>query len=137
MAYQGFLIKFNKTGYIFPLGLIRAETYKITPRARQDLDSYRDMNGVLNRDVLEHTISKIEWEIKPMLTNLQIAELCGNLKKSYENESERRVSVTYYNPETDNYDSGIFYMPDVSYVPYYANDSVIKYNSMRYALIEY
>lgn len=137
MGYQGYLIKFNKTGYIFPLGLISAGTYKITPNQRQDLDSYRDMDGVLNRNVLEHTASKIEWEIKPMLTNLQVAEVCKNLKASYENEAERKVSVTYYNPEKDDYDSGTFYMPDASYVPYFASNSIIKYNSTRYALIEY
>lgn len=137
MAYQGYFIKFDKTGYIFPLGMIRAETYKITPKQRQDLDSYRDMDGILHRNVLEHTATKIEWETKPLLTNTQVSDICNNLKEAYENYAERKVSVTYYNPETDDYDSGTFYMPDASYVPYTATKDCVKYNQTRYALIEY
>lgn len=137
MAYEGYLIKFDKTGYIFPLDMIKTETYNITPRQRQDLDSYRDMDGILHRNVLEHTASKIEWETKPLLTNKQVAQICENLRASYENYSERRISVTYYNPETDGYDSGTFYMPDATYTPYTATKEYVKYNQTRYALIEY
>lgn len=137
MAYQGYFIKFNKTGYIFPLGMIKAESYDIKPNQRQDLDSYRDMDGVLHRNALEHTASKIEWETKALLSNIQVAELCNQLKNAYDNYAERKVSVTYYNPETDDYESGTFYMSDASYKPYVATDTYVKYNSTRYALIEY
>lgn len=34
--------------------LIRAENYNITPNTRQDIDSYRDADGILHRTALSH-----------------------------------------------------------------------------------
>ena len=43
MAYKGYLIKIGN--YIFPLSMIKAESYKATNYG-QDLDSTRDVNGI-------------------------------------------------------------------------------------------
>lgn len=56
MAYAGFLIRVGS--YKIPHSWIRAETYTVT-KTGQDLDSYRDANGLLHRNALTHWVAKI------------------------------------------------------------------------------
>lgn len=137
MSYQGYLIKLNTT--ILPMRFMALKSYTITPNQRMDLDSYRDANGVLHREVLGHTATKIEWATPAMLKNGDIAELNALFKANFENSIERRISATYYDMETDSYKSGTFYMPDVQYTIYRTDSkrNELYYNAARFALIEY
>ena len=60
MGYNGYLVRVGE--YTIPLGMIKANSYKITKNS-QDLDSYRDANGVLHRNALDRKPDKIEFEI--------------------------------------------------------------------------
>lgn len=53
--------------------------------------------------------------------------------------NERKVAVSYWNDETLSYDSGIFYMPDITYTIHYVNEEEpdIEYNPFMVELIEY
>lgn len=138
MAYQGYLISFN-TG-ILPMKYMATQSYIITPNQRIDLDSgVSNANGILVRNVLEHTRSKIEWNTPAMLNNKDIAALNSFLRENYENWKERRIAATYYDVETDSYKTGTFYMPDVQYTIYRADNEkkILYYNKARFALIEY
>lgn len=89
--------------------LIRAETYEIAPCSRQDLDSYRDAQGILRRTALEHTATVIEFDIK-MIHENQMAELMNAIHSSYINYYERDAMCTYFDPETNSMKSGHFYI---------------------------
>ena len=135
MAYQGYLIKVG--GYtISGKKYIKAESYNVTKNI-QDLDSYRDANGVLHRTALDHAPLKIEFETPPLLTNEDIGELFSNIRENSLVLKERKVSVTAYVPELDDYVTQEMYMPDPKFSIYGVFDNVIKYNPVRIAFIGY
>ena len=135
MAYSGFLVKVGK--YEIPTDrFMKSQSYKATLSV-QDLDSYRDANGVLHRTALEHRVNKIEFETPPLLTNADITELFGKIQENYTVPSERRFTAIVYVPELDEYVSQDMYMSDPSFAIYGIFDDVIKYNSVRIAFIAY
>lgn len=135
MAYAGYLVKVGT--YTIPLSFIKAESYKVT-HLIQDLDSYRDADGVLHRNALSHVPDKCEFECVPMLTNTEISTVVNAIRGQFTNAAERKASVTIYIPETDSYVTNeAMYMPDPEYSIYYADSSIIQYNSVRFAFIGY
>jgi hypothetical protein len=100
------VFKFGNADFTY---LIRAESYDITPNARQDLDSYRDADGVLQRTALSHTATTVEFDVK-MLREPQMRKLMDAITGSYINYNERDAQCTYYDPETGKLKTGHFYI---------------------------
>ena len=134
MAYSGYLIKVGE--WKIPHSWIRAETYVVTKNG-QDLDSYRDANGVLHRNALEHWVAKAEFETPPLKTNTEVANFMRNISSNYTNAVEKKANVTVYIPEIDDYVTQEMYVPDIPFTIYSANDTEIKYNQFRVAFIGY
>lgn len=136
MAFNGSLISLG--GSNFPLKYVFKESYKVTPNRRQDLDPYRDANGNLHRNVLSHTATTITFQTKPMW-NTDFEAMMSFIRNRYTNVAEKKLSITYYSPDTDSYKTGNFYMPDMEFnmnmVDTYNNR--ILYNSMTLEFIEY
>lgn len=131
--YSGFLIKVGN--YIFPMENIKADTYSATPDSRQDLNSFRDGNGVLHRTVLDHTITKIEFETMP-LEESKWLDMMRGLTSNFTNAKEKKCTVTYYNLLTGMYDMGDFYIPDIK-PSINIKDGVVKFAPVRFAFIQY
>lgn len=131
MAFQGYYIKVGN--YTIPLTFMKLESYKSAPNQRQDLDSYRDANGYLHRNVLSHTATKLEFET-PYLTFKDMRTLIQNIRANYTDELARTVEVTYYDEETDSYKTGTFYMPGTVEYNWYNKEI---YAPSRFAFIEY
>lgn len=131
MAFQGYFIKVGS--FTIPLNLIKLESLKLTPNQIQDLDSYRDANGVLHRTALSHKASKIEFET-PYLYAPDFEYLVQKIRENVLTLSEYDMNITYYNVETDNYSTGHFYMPGTREYTLY-NKSIYAPN--RFAFIEY
>lgn len=110
MAFDGYLIKSGSDK--FPLKYVYKESYKITPNRRQDLDPYRDANGLLHRNTLSHTASTIQFQTKPMW-NDDFETVMSWLRSHYSNSQEKKISLTYYSPDTNSYKNGNFYVPDI------------------------
>lgn len=134
MAYKGYLIKIGN--YIFPLSMIKAESYKATNYG-QDLDSTRDVNGILHRTALENTAPKVEFETRNMLDNTQVSSIFANIQDNYTNAVEKKASVEVYVPELDKYVTSDMYMADFEPTMYFADEKEIKYLSTRMAWISY
>lgn len=134
MAYNGFLIKVGD--YTIPFKYMKAESYTAY-RSIQDLDSYRDANGVLHRTALTHVPNKVEFETPAMLTDVTFSELMSNIQANFINADERRASVTMYVPETNEYVTQDMYMPDITPKMYHADSKKIQYDSIRLAFIGY
>lgn len=135
MAYAGYLVKVGD--YEIPADkFIMAQSYKATLSV-QDLDSYRDANGVLHRTALEHRANKVEFETPAMLTNTQMAELFNSIANNYTVPAERKFVGTFYVPELDDYVSQDMYMADPAFTIYGIFDGVIKYKPTRIAFIAY
>lgn len=134
MAYKGYLIKIGN--YIFPLSMIKAESYKATNYG-QDLDSTRDVNGILHRTALENTAPKVEFETRNMLDNTQVSNIFANIQANYTNAVEKKASVEVYVPELNKYVTSDMYMADFEPTMYFADEKEIKYLSTRMAWISY
>lgn len=134
LGYQGYLVKVGN--YEIPLKYINAGSYNAFLSV-QDLDSYRDGNGVLHRNALEHTPAKVEFETTPMLTGKDFAEVMKGISDNYTNGMERKASVSAYLPEKDDYFTQDMYMPDISpSINSILNGEVI-YNAIRITFIGY
>lgn len=134
MAYKGYLIKIGN--YIFPISMIKAESYKATNYG-QDLDSTRDVNGILHRTALENTAPKVEFETRNMLDNTQVSSIFANIQANYTNAVEKKASVEVYVPELNKYVTSDMYMADFEPTMYFADEKEIKYLSTRMAWISY
>jgi hypothetical protein len=136
MAFAGYLLKVG--GTTFPLTYVFKESYKINTQSRIDLDSNRNANGILMRNVLEHTVTKITMTTRPMW-NTDLSAMMAILNGAFINAQERKVNAIYYNPLTDDYGSGVFYVPDIEPKMNLVDldNNRILYNSFDIKLIEY
>ena len=142
MAFNNYFVKIKEltTGqgdYTFPSEYIMFKTYKPI-RSVQDLDSYRDANGELHRNALEHTIPKMEFQTRS-LTNHEYDSIMDNIRARYTNASERKVKATVFLAETGEYSGFVdMYMPDPDITIIEQIDATtLKYDSIRFALIGY
>lgn len=108
MAFnRSYLVKVGS--FEFPLSLMKYGTYVIAPAQRQDVDSYVDADGYLHRNPVVHTRSKITFETIIMPVK-EMEALMQAITAQYTNGLEKKVVLTYYEPEYSNYVQGEFYM---------------------------
>lgn len=117
--------------------LIKAETYKITPNARQDLDSYRDTNGLLHRNALAHTATIVEFDTVPMWDS-KFSSMMSAITSSYTNPNERDGTATYFDEESQTSKTGHFYLDSnfqVSVLQQWGSKTL--YDSCHFKFVEY
>lgn len=132
MAYQGFLLKIGD--YTIPHKYIKADSY--SPYVNmQDVEAYTDANGYLHRNAVELKVAKIEFETPAMLTNVTFTELMDNIRANYLDIKSRKILITAYIPEYDDYVTQTGYLADFQPKIYGVFDGVIKYNPIRLAVI--
>lgn len=141
MAFTGYLIKVGPSSSSLteiPLKYMRAETYSVTPNQRMEWSAERDINGYLHRQTVANMPPKIEFKT-PLLNNTDINALNTILANAYSVAAERKLTVQYYDPESDTYKNHECYMPDVKYEirNVDATNKVINYEELRYAFIGY
>lgn len=117
--------------------LIKADTYKITPNARQDLDSYRDTEGVLHRNALAHTATIVEFDTVPMWDS-QFNSMMSAITSHYSSAVERKGTASYYDEENRTTKTGTFYLDSnfqVSVKQQWGNK--VLYDSCHFKFVEY
>ena len=140
MAFNGKLIelKINNSYVEFPTYYIKAESYKVTPNQRMESSANRATSGVLVRTTVSHTASKIDFTTPP-LTNSDVNAIHTLLTNAYTDSLQRKLDLRYYDPSSDSYKTGTFYVPDIDYDINRIEKSahIIHYNEIRFAFIEY
>lgn len=136
MAFNGYLLKMGAD--IFPLSFVYKESYKVAPNRMQDLDSGRNANGVLERNVLDHMPSTISFQTKPMW-NEELDEMMSFIRSHYSVEKEKKVVLEYFCPDINGYKTGEFYVPDIEYPINMVDleNNRILYNGFSLEFIEY
>ena len=134
MAYGGFLIKVGD--YTVPFRYIEAKKFKCGIKG-QDLDSYRDANGILHREALQNVAIKVEWETPADLEESDVRDLMDHIRAQYTHRVEKKALVTAYMPEIGVYATMDCYAPDIEYTLDYADENTIKYASFRLSFIGY
>lgn len=116
---------------------VRYGTYNITPNARQDLDSYRDADGVLQRTALTHTATSIDFTTRAMWSEM-FEPLISAMVASYINFNERDAMCEYYDPETRQAKTGHFYL-DSNWKPNIMRKigDRIFYGETNFSFVEY
>ena len=136
MGFSGYLLKvgnYEIDGYKY----INYADYNVTWNS-QDLDSYRDANGVLHRNALSHRVAKVEFELREGLTNDEVATFMGNISSNYTNAVERKASVKVFVPELNDYVTQDMYMSDPQFkIRRIDKNNVIRYEKTRIAFIGY
>ena len=145
MAFSGYLIAFtdNSNNLIkFPNKYIRFESYEIAPNQRLDLDSTRDTTGVLHRNVLAHTATKVSFNM-PAMNNTELQNALTYFTNAWGyntgDTQARKCKVTYWNEMKNTYESMICYMPDIKFTIWNLdeNTNVINYGETKISFIEY
>lgn len=136
MAFNGYLLKMGADN--FPLSFVYKESYKVAPNRRQDLDSGRNANGVLERNVLDHMPSTISFQTKPMW-NDELDKMMSFIRSHYSVEKEKKVVLEYFCPDINGYKVGEFYVPDIEYPINMVDldNNRILYNGFSLEFIEY
>lgn len=137
MAYNGYLIKVGGSGgTVLPMKYIKYEGYDITPNQRLETEAKRAVTGLLHRNTVEHTATKIEFNTI-VLMNSEMNELMTLFRNAWTSSIERKLDLEYYDMETDSYKVGTFYMPDIKFQINNISDNIIYYKETRIAFIEY
>ena len=137
MAFRGYLIKLGgSSGVELPLKYVKAESYNATPDQRMEHEAKRSVTGYLTRTTCDHTATKVELNTIP-LTNREVVVLNNMITSRMSDVKQRKITLEYYDNETDSYKTGVFYMPDVQYPIMRIEGNTIYYNSLRLAFIEY
>ena len=133
--YKGYLLKFNDT--VFPNNYFLE--FSSTPDQRMDIDSERDNLGTLHRSVLPDGKTSIEFatHIMSLDEKIEMQNIIKNAIVSNGIPEERKCLVEYWNDETNDYDTGWFYEPDIKYKIMYADATNIMYQPISIELIEY
>jgi len=139
MAYNGYLIKVGGSGGTpLPMKYIKVEAYDITSNQRMETDAKRDVTGVLHRTTVAHTASKVEFNT-PVMTNLDMDAMMTLFRNAWTSVAERKLNLEYFDPETNSYKTGTFYMPDIKFPIDHIDEALnmIIYKETRVAFIEY
>jgi len=139
MSYSGYLIKIGgSSGTILPFKYIKVDGYNITPNQRMETEAKRDVTGLLHRNTVAHTASKIEFTT-PYMTNSDLDDMITLFRNAWTNSTERKLVIEYYDMESNTYKTADVYMPDIKFeIDHIDNDhNIIMYKETRVAFIEY
>lgn len=148
--FEGYLIKAyddNNNLVAFPNKYINEATYKTTPNQREEIKAYRDENSRnLHRVTAAGKKTNIEFETRP---NLHLADkkkiqkfFTDNIypntqEKASESASQRRIKLKYWNDESNEYKTGVFYRTDIQFTIKKITSNDIIYDVMKIELVEY
>ena len=137
-AYAGYLIKLGgENGTVLPSKYIRYNTYEVEPDQRLDLDSTRDLTGVMHRNVLQHTATRIDFTT-PHLSKPDHDYLLKLLHDNMSDTHSKTITLQYWDDEWSTYKTGVFYIPDIKFhIRSIDDDFGILYNETKLAFIEY
>ena len=141
MAYAGYLIKVLKkdnsgTDYTIPMQYIREGTYEMTYSVL-DRDSTRNAKGKLKRTALPHKVAHCTIQTRE-LNNTQLSSIMSSIQARYTKKKEKKVKLSVYIPEVDDYVEDYFYLPDIKItINHIEPNNVIKYNPVDIEFIGY
>ena len=114
MAFNGYLIKIG--GYTDAVEkYIVHRSYHVSKKPL-DLDSNRDGDGILKRNVLDHVPYTISFNLRQNLNNSDVQFFMRTIRNNFTIAKERKLSLEFYNPEDDNYITQDVYLVDPDFI---------------------
>lgn len=134
MAFNGNLLYFGNDP--FPLDKVFKESYTVAPNRRIDINSTRTLDGSLKRTVASNKPSTISLTTKTM-DNTEMKQLMTFINNHWVSEAERKLSIRFYKPTIDDYETAYFYMPDIEFPIRRVESNKIIYNPVTLEFIGY
>ena len=128
------LIKFGDTW--LPEELLMSDGWQPVPNQRTELQAFRDANINLHRVTSANYKTSLTITLTPM-NKTDKERVQAIIKSGMVNEIERKVLVTYWNDEDNQYKTGYFYIPDISFQTLGFFGGERWYKSVTIQLIEY
>lgn len=136
MAYEGYLLRIGNKPTNLLNRFIEYDTYKVS-RKIQDLDAYRNANGELVRNALDHIPYTITFNIIPDLNTNEMDIIMSALRDSYIISKERKLNIKAFVPELNDYISQPFYLADPDITIKKITDTDIIYEGFTLDFIGY
>ena len=138
--FAGYLLKAGTgtTAEEFPMKYILEATWESTPNQREEIKAYRDDNTRnLTRVTAQGKKSKITFQIRDNITLEQKIEIQTFFTAHEVSAEERKIEITYWNDEDNNYKTGFFYRPNLTFKISHISGTTIFYKGFKIELIEY
>lgn len=140
MAFAGYLLRATSSNK--PNGFLNKfidlGSWECTPDQREEIKAYRDDNTRnLTRVTAEGKKSAISFETRE---DLHLAEKKALIDYFYDNETDhlqRKIHLEFWNDETNSYDEGDFYRPNMPFKIKKITDDDIVYDSLKLEFVEY
>ena len=133
--FQGYLLKFGSE--VFPNKYLDFDNQASTPNQRAEAEAYVDANNELHRITLLKYRTKIEYNTIDDLSLADKIAIQDVMFKGLVDAVQRKYLVTYWNDETNSYETSNFYIPDTTFqIKKITADNII-YRSFKLTLIEY
>lgn len=137
-AFQGYLFKATGASAAFPMKYIDETTWESTPNQREELKAYRDDN---TRDLTRVTAAgrktAISFETRSGLHKADKEAIQSYFTSNESDATQRRISLTYWNDEENNYKQGDFYRPNLTFKIKKITGNDIIYDKVKIDLVEY
>lgn len=128
------LIKFGSSW--LPTKYLLADGWEQTPNQRTEIAAYRDANVYLHRTTSPNHKTSLTLNFCPMC-RADKETVQSIISSAFVDEIERKVGITYRNEETNSYESGVFYIPDIRYKTLGWFGGECWYSSFSCELVEY
>lgn len=136
--FAGYLLKATATGIVFPQKYIALESWESTPDQREELKAYRDDNTRnLTRVTATGKKSIFSFTTREGLhlaDKIIIQTFFTNGESDHE---QRKINLQFWNEETNDYDTGDFYRPNMNFPIYKITEDDIIYKAMKFEFVEY
>jgi len=135
MAWQGYLLKFGDVEV--PLSYIQQDGFEQIPNQREEIKASRDdYTRELKRVTASGQITKTKIKFR-RLNGTQMEALVTVMNNGLVLKSQRKYKVTYWNIENARYETGEYYIPDITYTVHMADEDRIIYEAFEMTLIGY
>lgn len=136
--WRGYLLKATATNTLFPDKYISFNTWKSTPDQREELKAYRDDNTRnLTRVTAAGKKSIFSFSTRPSINLEQKMEIQNFFYNAEIDHVQRKIHLEFWNDETNDYDEGDFYRPNLEFPIIRIEDDTIIYGELKLEFIEY
>ena len=140
MSWQGYLIKKTVNGQdvIFPHQYIALDSWDSTPNQREEIKAYRDDNTRdLTRITAQGKKSVFKFKTRNYLHLAEKQEIQNFFTSSESDPNQRRITLTIWNEENNDYMTADFYRPNMKFEIYKISQTDIIYKEFQFELIQY
>ena len=139
--FRGYLIKAVRTGEILSSKFIVYGSFKSTPNQREELKAYRDDNSRnLTRITADGENSTFLCKTKKSLHLAEKMALQSYFTRAEEtalDHKQRRIQLEYWNDDSNTYETGYFYRPNMDFTILSITADDIIYDELELKFVEY